>query len=87
MCCVPIGDAGEAALAAKFAVMRPFPDGAAGGCTRGTGADQPGCGGVGAVARAAGSPRPVKPPAARGSQAARQPDGHLAHEMTTWHTK
>jgi hypothetical protein len=27
MCQVAIGDADEAALAAKFAVMRPFPDG------------------------------------------------------------
>jgi hypothetical protein len=54
MCYVAVGDADEAALAAKFAVMRPFPDERGWRVYLGTEANALGYGGIAAVARAAG---------------------------------
>jgi hypothetical protein len=65
-----IGDDGEAAVAAKFAVMRPFPDERGWRVCPGTGADQPGYGGTAAVARAPGAPKTT---AAAGAAEARGP--------------
>jgi hypothetical protein len=53
MCCVAIGDGDEAALAAKFAVMRPFLDERGWRMYLGTEANALGYGGIAAVARAA----------------------------------
>jgi hypothetical protein len=55
MCYVAISDADEAALAAKFAVMRPFLDERGWRVYLGTEANALGYGGIAAVARAAGA--------------------------------
>jgi hypothetical protein len=55
MCYVAIGDADEAALAAKFAVMRPFLDERGWRVYLGTEANVLGYGGIAAVARASGA--------------------------------
>jgi hypothetical protein len=55
MCFVAIGDADEAVLAAKFAVMRPFLDERGWRVYLGTEANALGYGGIAAVARAAGA--------------------------------
>jgi hypothetical protein len=55
MCYVAIGDADEAALAAKFAVMRPFLDERGWRFYLGTEANALGYGGIAAVARASGA--------------------------------
>jgi Rhodopirellula transposase DDE domain len=55
MCYVAIGDADEAALAAKFAVMRPFLDERGWRVYLGTEASALGYGGIAAVARASGA--------------------------------
>jgi hypothetical protein len=54
MCCVAISEADEAARAAKFAVMRPFPDERGWRVYLGTEARALGYGGIAAVARVAG---------------------------------
>jgi Rhodopirellula transposase DDE domain len=55
MCCVAVLDADEVALAAKFAVMRPFLDERGWRVYLGTEANALGYGGIAAVARAAGA--------------------------------
>jgi hypothetical protein len=55
MCCVAISEADEAALAAKFAVMRPFLDERGWRVHLGTEATALGYGGIAAVARASGA--------------------------------
>src|SRR5580698_3633675 len=93
MCYVAVAVADEAALAAKFSVMRPFLDERAWRAYLGTEADALGFGGIAAVARASGASEttvaggpgagPVPParrwPAEGGRQAARvNPDAGRA---------
>jgi hypothetical protein len=74
MCCVAISEADEAALAAKFAVMRPFLDERGWRVHLGTEATALGYGGIAAVARASGASQTT---VAAGAAAAADP-GALA---------